>query len=1097
MRNSYTIFNRIRRSFWFPSFIVWLFGFLITIIMIFGSSKAIKMMEYEFPTGEKLVRIQTNITIAHLWIEELIEGDKNESIPEVLSNIENAKALLNSLIDLPFEDSSSEISSKVIEIREKINQFQSIGFTRIEQNEYSKAGSSIDQKQDRVFREIVLRTEELIKLIQNKRDKNFTSFKTIRIVAISSILVTITLLGILILIYNKRKLKNYQSLENSFIELKEAKEEIDVSEKRFRSYINAAPNGIFVTDQTGNNLDVNPAANKLTGYSYDELLSMNINDLIPQEELENAHSHFDRLIKKSESFWGSRFLNKSGEIGYCLVSSVKLDENIYLSFADDITEYKKAEEELRESEHLLKTFVANVNGIVFIVDNDGIFKLSAGRGLSELGLKPGQVVGLSVYDVYKEIPQIEKDIRNALHGDEITSVVNVGPLVYEVIFSPLIDETTKVTGVLGVAINISERRLAEKALKESEAKYRALFNNIADPVVIFDMSTHLFLDCNKSMLDRYGYTIDELRKMTPFQLHPKEEFDTVEKNIDNLGDQSSHTYTHITKNGEIIFVDVHTAEVSYNGKNAWISIIRDITERIKVEEAIRASEERYKNFISQVTEGVYRFEVDGPMDINLPVEEQIDYLYDHLILAECNPVFIEMNSIKDKTDIIGKTQKDLHGGSTNPDKREAMAKFINSGYRTENVITEEINNNGNKKSFRNNAIGIIRDNQLVRMWGTQTDITEQRKAEKDLVESERKYRLLAENSLDFIWELDMEMNVVYSSNSVYDLLGYTVDEMLKLNIADLYNPDGFKKIAAIISQEINNGAPHKGTTLEALHLHKDGYEFPVEIKGKIIFNETGEPIAIQGYTRDITDRKNTLAELITAKEEAERADKLKSIFLAQMSHEIRTPINAMVSLSSLLQEDLEDQVDEDQKISFQMVNRAGMRIIRTVDLLLNLSEIQAGTYEIIHEKFNIYSDVLVKILVDYKKLCKEKNLKLNTIIETDDTEIIADSYTVNQIFTQLIDNAIKYTDQGKIIVRIVRNIEDKLIIEISDTGIGINKEYLPELFEPFSQEEMGYTRKYEGNGIGLTLVKKYCDMNNAEIMVESEKGNGTTFRVIF
>ncbi len=242
--------------------------------------------------------------------------------------------------------------------------------------------------------------------------------------------------------------------------------------------------------------------------------------------------------------------------------------------------------------------------------------------------------------------------------------------------------------------------------------------------------------------------------------------------------------------------------------------------------------------------------------------------------------------------------------------------------------------------------------------------------------------------------------------------------------------------------------------------------------------------------------KEKTAELLDAKEKAEKSDKLKSIFLAQMSHEIRTPINAMLSLASLIKDDLQDKVDEETKISFDLIGRAGMRIIRTIDLLLNLSEIQAGTYEVIPGRIDLYADILGRVIVNFKKQAKDKGLKFELDIDTTDTEIIADAYTVEQIFTQLVENALKYTDEGTITIRIYREAE-KLVVEVKDTGIGIAKEYLSELFEPFTQEEMGYTRKYEGNGIGLALVKKYCDLNGAEIEVESEKGNGSLFRVKF
>lgn len=238
-------------------------------------------------------------------------------------------------------------------------------------------------------------------------------------------------------------------------------------------------------------------------------------------------------------------------------------------------------------------------------------------------------------------------------------------------------------------------------------------------------------------------------------------------------------------------------------------------------------------------------------------------------------------------------------------------------------------------------------------------------------------------------------------------------------------------------------------------------------------------------------------ELIVAKEEAEKSDRLKSEFLAQMSHEIRTPIHILMSYSNLIRDEIEENVDEDLKSNFNAIEDAGKRIIRTTDLILNMSEIATGTYEYNEENFDLFDNVLKSIYEEFKLLANDKKLKLNLIKETDDTNITADKYSTYQIFTNLVDNAVKYTEQGKIDVIIYKNDDGKVSVTVADTGIGIAEEYIPNLFKPFMQEEQGYSRRFEGNGLGLALVKNYCDLNQAAINVESEKKVGSRFTVNF
>ena len=238
-------------------------------------------------------------------------------------------------------------------------------------------------------------------------------------------------------------------------------------------------------------------------------------------------------------------------------------------------------------------------------------------------------------------------------------------------------------------------------------------------------------------------------------------------------------------------------------------------------------------------------------------------------------------------------------------------------------------------------------------------------------------------------------------------------------------------------------------------------------------------------------------QLIIAKESAEKSDRLKSEFLAQMSHEIRTPIHILMSYSSLIMDEINEKIDSDMKSNFNAIEHAGNRIIRTTELILNMSEISSGTYEYSGSEFDISDGVLKSIYYKYRD--KVNSDKIDFRIESDSSSKIvsADKYSVYQIFTNIIDNAVKYTEEGEIVISVSTNSSNQIQVEVSDTGVGISKEYMPNLFMPFTQEEQGYSRRFEGNGLGLALTKKYCELNQADISVESEKGKGTKVTVVF
>ncbi len=268
-----------------------------------------------------------------------------------------------------------------------------------------------------------------------------------------------------------------------------------------------------------------------------------------------------------------------------------------------------------------------------------------------------------------------------------------------------------------------------------------------------------------------------------------------------------------------------------------------------------------------------------------------------------------------------------------------------------------------------------------------------------------------------------------------------------------------------------------------------------EVNGEVLRDHNEIPYGLVFVLREVTQKKKLITELITAKEKAEKSDEFKSAFLAQISHEIRTPINTILSFSSLIRQSVNGALDEDMQFGFNSIGNAGKRIIRTIDLLLNMSAIQTGNYDPVLKDMELKT-ILSAVIDEMNPAAKEKNILLEYSFVGSDFAIKGDEYSLSQIFINLVDNAIKYTNEGKVIVKITEA-NDILTVEVTDTGIGIAEEFLPDLFSPFVQEESGYTRRYEGNGLGLALVKEYCSINRAEISVKSKKGIGTSFFVNF
>ena len=231
--------------------------------------------------------------------------------------------------------------------------------------------------------------------------------------------------------------------------------------------------------------------------------------------------------------------------------------------------------------------------------------------------------------------------------------------------------------------------------------------------------------------------------------------------------------------------------------------------------------------------------------------------------------------------------------------------------------------------------------------------------------------------------------------------------------------------------------------------------------------------------------------------QATESEKIKSFFLSQMSHEIRTPINAIMGFNSILRDNTINLLDSELQYSFEAIDNSCFRLIRTIDQLLNMAQLQSGSYKAEFENINL-NELVEGVIKNYQSEANSKNLGLHYINKTSDQPtVLRDKYSITQIISNLLDNAVKYSSKGDINVVIDKDERDKIMISVIDSGIGMSKDYQEKIFTLFSQEQMGYNRRYEGNGLGLALSKKFADLNDISIEVDSIQDEGSTFTIIF
>ena len=357
-----------------------------------------------------------------------------------------------------------------------------------------------------------------------------------------------------------------------------------------------------------------------------------------------------------------------------------------------------------------------------------------------------------------------------------------------------------------------------------------------------------------------------------------------------------------------------------------------------------------------------------------------------------------------------------------------------------------------------------------------------RKEKEELTE---RYTSLTRYANDMILSIDKDGKILEANQKAFDAYGYNTNELLSMTLLDLSFDK--KKDEEIISASLSS---KDGVLFETNHKRKNGTTFPVEISAKFI-HQSGENIML-AIIRDNTERKKLELDLIFAKDKAEEMDRLKTIFLSNMSHELNTPMSGIIGFSELLLSEMEDKNHREMA---KIIYKSGKRLNETLNSILDLSKIESQKLDLKFSSVDLVT-LLQECKYAFSDAVSKKGLMFNVSFEHQKIVINSDGSIVHKVLCNIIDNSVKYTNKGEISI-IVSDSDESAIIKVKDTGIGIPQESIDQIFEPFRQGSEGLTRKYEGMGLGLTITKKFVELIDGKISIESEQGQGTTITLMF
>ncbi|MBT8318334.1 MAG: PAS domain S-box protein [Lutibacter sp.] len=651
---------------------------------------------------------------------------------------------------------------------------------------------------------------------------------------------------------------------------------------------------------------------------------------------------------------------------------------------------------------------------------------------------------------------------------------------------PVLDTKGEIIEIVISFIDITERKLAEKSLAKSEENLRITLHSIGDGVISTDIAgrvTHMNPIAEKLI----GWSFDDAKgkPLTKiFNIINAESRKRVENPVEK-----------VMENGEIVGLANHTVLVSKNGseyqiadsaapiknKNGLISgvvlVFSDITEKYATEKQLKESEERFNLAMNASNDGLFDWNLITNEIYYSPGWKKMLGYEDHEIPNDFS---------------IWEKITDPEGVKKSWDMQQQLISKQLDRFVMEFKMKHK---NGHWVDILSRGEAIFNESgDAIRMVGTHVDITKQRKVEKELKKAKEK----AEESKEYLDNIinkvgdplfvkDEESRLLLVNEAFCKLFGLAKSKIIGKTLAEDVSPEERESFFKIDKQVLTDGI--ENINEESLTVR--GGETRTISTRKTRFSDINGKKYLVGVIRDITSIKKAQLELILAKQKAEESDRLKSSFLANMSHEIRTPMNGILGFSELLK--IPNLSGEQQQKYIEVIEKSGNRMLNIINDIVDISKIEAGLMKMDMKESDINRQIEY-LYTFFKPEVETKGMQLfmNNTLPKNEAIVETDREKLFAILTNLVKNAIKYSNKGSIEFGYEKK-GDYLEFYVKDTGIGIPIDRQEAIFERFIQADIGDKMARQGAGLGLSITKAYVEMLGGNIWLESEEGVGSTF----